>query len=51
MKHMSNDDTNAFYDWLDTFPKGVLHWDLVEVQEGLRVINFYVQEEEALDDD
>lgn len=49
MKHMSDIDINAFYDWLDTYPKGVLKWDLVDVQEGLRVINFYVQEEE--DDD
>ena len=36
MKHMSDIDTVAFYEWLD----------LVDVQEGLRVINFYVQEEE-----
>tara|TARA_A100001515_G_scaffold142635_1_gene141897 strand:- start:137 stop:280 length:144 start_codon:yes stop_codon:yes gene_type:complete len=46
---MSDIDIVAFYDWLDTYPKGVLQWDLVDVQEGLRVINFYVQEEE--DDD
>ena len=46
MKHMSDIDINDFYDWLDTYPRGVLQWDLVEVQEGLRVINFYVREED-----
>ena len=45
MKHMSDIDIVEFYDWLDTYPRGVLQWDLVDVQEGLRVVNFYVQED------
>ena len=38
---MNDIDLQTFYEWLDTYPKGVLKWDLVDVQEGLRVINFY----------
>lgn len=31
-----------FYEWLDTYPSDVIKWEVVDVQEGLRVVNFCV---------
>ena len=35
-----------FYEWLDTYPEDVIKWEVVDVHEGLRVVNFYVREDE-----
>ena len=35
-----------FYEWLDTYPSDVIKWEIVDVQEGLRVVNFCVKEDE-----
>ena len=35
-----------FYEWLDTYPSDVIKWEVVDVQEGLRVVNFCVKEDE-----
>tara|TARA_R100001086_G_C11822387_1_gene254405 strand:+ start:1354 stop:1494 length:141 start_codon:yes stop_codon:yes gene_type:complete len=35
-----------FYEWLDTYPSDVIKWEVVDVQEGLRVVNFCVREDE-----
>ena len=43
---MNDIDLQTFYEWLDTYPDGVIQWEIVDVQEGLRVVNFYVQEED-----
>ncbi len=34
-----------FYEWLDTYPSNVIKWEVVDVQEGLRVVNFCVEED------
>ena len=45
---MSDKDitTKDFYEWLDTYPSDVIKWEVVDVHEGLRVVNFYVREDE-----
>ena len=48
---MSDKDitTKDFYEWLDTYPSDVIKWEVVDVHEGLRVVNFYVREDEDED--
>ena len=35
-----------FYKWLDTYPSDVIKWEVVDCQEGLRVVNFCVSEDD-----
>ena len=35
-----------FYEWLDTYPSDVIKWEVVDVQEGLRVVNFCVSDDD-----
>ena len=35
-----------FYEWLDTYPSDVIKWEVVDVQGGLRVVNFCVSDDD-----